>query len=65
MNSPEKQERLRAAFASSNAINDLAGMPFTEEMKAMQERIISGEIDFDQAIQEVIGKIHTGNYRRL
>jgi hypothetical protein len=66
MNTPEEQARLQAAFDSSNAINDLAGVQFTEEMRDMQRRVIVGEITFYEAIKEITHglKIAQNKYRQ-
>lgn len=45
---------LELAFESSNAILMLEGFTANEESKELQERIISGEVSFEEAIQIVL-----------
>jgi hypothetical protein len=53
----DEEKRLRAAFQSANAIVDLAGLPFNDEMAVRQERIIRGEMTFDEAIAQIISML--------
>lgn len=45
---------LRKAFESANAINALSGYLASDADLALQERVIRGEITFDDAVREVI-----------
>lgn len=53
----DEEKKLRAAFQSANAIVDLAGLPFNDEMAVRQERIIRGEMTFDEAIAQIISML--------
>lgn len=54
MDEQRRRHRLLKAFEVANSIVDLEGLPFTEACKAIQARVIGGEISFDQAVQEVL-----------
>lgn len=56
------RRHLELAFESSNAILMLEGLNANEESKEMQQRIISGELNFEEAIQIVLDRAHS---RRL
>lgn len=45
------------AFESANAIINLAGLRFCGDLKELQERIIRGELTFDDAVQLVIQQV--------
>lgn len=45
------------AFQSANAIGDLAGLPFCAGLKGLQERVIKGELTFNEAVQLVIEEV--------
>lgn len=53
MDHNENRQRLRRAFDFANAIVKLEGGALTTASKAIQERVIDGEITFDQAVKEV------------
>lgn len=46
-----EQEHLRRAFHSANAIVALEGWTPTADDLALQERVIRGELSFDEAVQ--------------
>ena len=46
---------LRDAFQSANAMNRLEGYEATDTDIELQERVISGELTFDEAVQEIVG----------
>lgn len=48
------RRHLELAFESSNAILMLEGLTANEESKEMQQRIISGEVSFEEAIRIVL-----------
>lgn len=47
---------LRDAFKIANAITRLAGYEPTASDLARQERVIAGEISFEEAVREAAGK---------
>ena len=57
MTSLIEQERLRAAFYSANAIVALEGWKPTVDDVALQERVIRGELSFDEAVQHIIDAV--------
>jgi len=54
------EEGLRAAFKSANAIIALEGWIPSPLDLAIQERVSSGELSFEQAVWELIGARHKG-----
>lgn len=54
MNDAKSRQQLQLAFDSANAIVNLAGLPFSETSRVLQERVINGEISFDEAVQEAL-----------
>lgn len=59
MNATTKRERrhLELAFESSTAIVALEGLEQTDHSRDIQQRIISGDLDFDQAVQLTLNRI--------
>jgi hypothetical protein len=55
----DDEERLREAYKSANAINRLEGYEATDADLARQERVIRGELTFDEAVQEIIGHMRS------
>jgi hypothetical protein len=53
------QERLAAAFHSANAIVALEGWTPTADDLALQERVIRGELSFDEAVQLCIANVRS------
>lgn len=49
-----EQRYLELAFESSDAIVRLAGLNESDESKELQQRIISGELGFEEAVQIVL-----------
>lgn len=52
---PARHE-LQRAFDTANAIVDLDGLYMSQSAQALQQRVIDGEIDFDQAAMIIIEK---------
>lgn len=49
-----EQRHLELAFESSEAIVRLEGLNDSEESKELQQRIIAGELSFEEAVQIVL-----------
>lgn len=52
--SQSERRHLEIAFESSRAIVELAGLQASEELPSLRERIIEGELTFDEAVQIVL-----------
>lgn len=59
MTASTKRERrhLELAFESSTAIVMLEGLESNEESRELQQRIVAGELDFDEAVQVVLQRV--------
>lgn len=55
--SQEQRRHLELAFESSYDIVKLAGLEGSDELSGLRERVIAGELDFDDAVQIVLAKI--------
>jgi hypothetical protein len=55
MEQSSERQLMELAFRSANAIVDLAELSSCVDLKALQERVIRGELTFDEAVQLVIG----------
>lgn len=49
-----ERQLMELAFRSANAIVDLAELSSSVDLKALQERVIRGELTFDEAVQLII-----------
>lgn len=54
-----EQEQLRHAFKSANSIVALEGWKPTPDDLALQERVILGELTFDEAVQVCIAQVRS------
>lgn len=54
MEHEEIRRRLQLAFDSANAICNLEGGTLSASLRALQERVINGEISFDEAVKAVL-----------
>lgn len=52
--SQRDRRHLEIAFESANAIVKLAGLQGSEDITGLRERIIEGELTFDEAVQIVL-----------
>ena len=59
MLSQDDRRYLELAFDSSYAIVKLAGLEGNEELSEIRERIIAGELDFDEAVQIVLLRLQS------
>lgn len=48
-----ERERLEKAFREAEASMRLEGFTFSADFHALKERVLAGEIDFDQAVAEL------------
>lgn len=55
----DKQEQIRRAFKSANSIVALEGWEPKPADLALQERVILGELTFDEAVQICIAEART------
>lgn len=56
MEHEERRQLLQLAFDSANAICKLEGGTLSASSRAIQERVINGEISFDEAVREVLNE---------
>lgn len=56
MEHEERRRRLQLAFDSANAICNLEGGTLSASSRAIQERVINGEITIDEAVREVLNE---------
>ena len=63
MTAATKRERwhLQLAFESSNAILMLEGLHANEASNELQQRILTGELEFEDAIQIVLHRARSPN----
>jgi len=56
MEHEKRRRRLQLSFDSANAICNLEGATLNASSRLIQERVINGEITFDEAVTEVLNE---------